>query len=487
MVRHCLVGSPTSMDYSKDPQRVRAYAPYPMIPQSYPAAGPAGNQTQSLVPSQSPLPNFPHQQHQLNFENMNYQNIQYSPVGPFAYNPHYPVMVPPHFQMHTSATGPNLEQAPYYHPQAFPNPPLYPPTGFVPTYPAGYSSFVNPQQLPYNQNHLPSPVQSVATSVESAGFSNSQAFSSPTTTVASPTTTTATQKRMRKSPVIASTPLNTLSAYEDELADLQSPTMSDFSCKGGPTNVYIKGLPQTMTDKQLKAMILPFGNVISSKAIIDRPSGVCKGYGFAKFTTLESAQECIKDLKSKNFEATVARDSFYSKLKDLADNDSTNLYVSNLPTNWNEEKITAIFPEYAISKCRLLVNQKGASRGVAFVTFEDRGVCDEIIEKFNGIELDEPNHHLPLQVRYADTLAQKKLKKEKAQVGQFPKKSVLANHEQIIQRSLTLTTGVSDMSLSGSSPLLPQGNQKGWKKSETPINAPPTPPRSVISAEENQQ
>ncbi|KAF3926635.1 hypothetical protein AA313_de0210143 [Arthrobotrys entomopaga] len=466
MVRHSMAGSSTSMDYSKDPQRVRAFAPYPMIPQSYPAAGPAGNQSQSLVPSQSPLPNFPHQQNQVNVDNMSYQNMPYSPVGGFAYNPHYPVMVPPHFQIHTSATGPNPEQAPYYHPQVFPNPAHYPPTGFVPTYPAGYSSFVNPRQPPYNQYHLPSPVQSVATSVGSTGFSNFHPFSSPTTTVASTVTTATTQRRMRKSPVIASTPLKTLPAHDDELADFQSPTMNGFSCKSGPTNVYIKGLPPTMTDKQLRAMIAPFGNVISSKAIIDRPSGVCKGYGFAKFTTLESAQECIKDFKSKSFEATVARDSFYSKLKDLADNESTNLYVSNLPTNWNEEKIIAIFPGYAISKCRLLVNQRGASRGVAFVTFEDRNICDEIIEKFNGIELDEPHHHLPLQVRYADTLAQKRLKKEKAQVGQFPKKSVLANHEHIMQRSLTLSAGVSNMSLSGSCPLLPQGNQKGWTKSE---------------------
>ncbi|KAK6515328.1 hypothetical protein TWF506_007672 [Arthrobotrys conoides] len=285
----------------------------------------------------------------------------------------------------------------------------------------------------------------------------------------------------RKPPVIASTPRVPQDDDDDyEPMDPMSPISVDFSDDGSPTNVYIKGLPESTTDKQLLEMVSPFGEVISSKAIVDRPSGTCKGYGFAKFTCTESAKACIEYLKSKSYEATVARDSFYSKLKCFADLESTNLYVSNLPTNWGEERIKSIFPGYKISKCRLLVGYRGQSRGVAFVTFEGREVCDEVIEKFSGIQLNQRGHHLPLQVRYADTLAQKQLKQEQQAVGQFPKRSVLMNHKQTLEKGMRLN--ITKMELGPPVPL----HLRNWRTPRAPpVNAPPTPPRSVISSEED--
>ncbi|KAK6356253.1 hypothetical protein TWF718_000625 [Orbilia javanica] len=280
----------------------------------------------------------------------------------------------------------------------------------------------------------------------------------------------------RKSPVIASTPRVPLD--EDEQEDPMSPVSVDFGDDGA--NVYIKGLPEDTTDKKLLEMVSPFGEIISSKAILDRPSGSCKGYGFAKFASIISAKACIEHLKTQSYEATIAKDSFYSKLKGLADLQSTNLYVSNLPTNWNEAKIIALFPGYKISKCRLLVGQRSQSRGVAFVTFEDREVCDEVIDKFTGIQLEEKGHHLPLQVRYADTLAQKRLKKEHQAVGQFPKPSVLRNHQETLEKGMRLNRNRSD-----SGALVPL-HMRSWRAlGAPPVNAPPTPPRSVISAEED--
>ncbi|KAF3938055.1 Nucleolin [Dactylella cylindrospora] len=467
MVRNHFADSSNNMDHNNvDNQRSRGYNyPYPMVPQAFPAAGPVGNVgVQAQAAHQLYHAQHQHQHHsqqQGNFE-MGFQSVQPPAPGPYSYIPQYPHMVAP-FQMHP---GMNSEVAPFYHSQ-FPQG-YYP--SFIPPYPAasGYSPIVPPQ--PSYVPFLHSPAQSIATSAGSLACSTRKDPSSPTTMVVS----TPSKKVARKSPVIAATP-GKPAPVEEESFEMPSPTASEFSGLSSATNVYIKGLPSTMTDKQLKEMVAPFGDVISSKAIVDRPSGVCKGYGFAKFTNKESAEECIKALLEKKFEVTVARDSFYSRLKDLADLESTNLYVSNLPPSWNEERIISIFTNYEATQCRLLVNPRGQSRGVSFVTFKDRNVCDEIIEKFNGISLQEPNHTLPLQVRYADTQAQKKLKKEKAAVGQFPKKSVMAQHEK---QRIMMSSG----------PLLPRNGQ--WTKKETPtllegVNAPPTPPQSVISAEED--
>ncbi|KAK6499763.1 hypothetical protein TWF481_010120 [Arthrobotrys musiformis] len=447
------------------------HTPYPAVAQTTPTAGLVGHPPQaprSHAHPQLQPPSFHHNPQYGVYENMNFTNMHYhSASSPHFFNNNpFPLhLVPPVFPLHPIPG----QEASYYHPQPFP--PLHP-SAFIPFHPLprGFASFVKPPQAPYN--HLPSPVPSVGASTSSAGFSTSNGLSSPTTTISS------TNTMIRKLPVIASTPR--VPPEDDEDMAPMSPISIDFSEDRSPTNVYIKGLPENMTDKGLLDLVSPFGEIISSKAIIDRPSGNCKGYGFAKFTTIESATACIADLRSKDYDAAFAKDSFYSKLKGLADVESTNLYVSNLPSHWTESRVVSLFPGYYVIKCRLLVGGRGQSRGVAFVTFENRDICDEVIEKFSGISLNERGHHLPLQVRYADTVAQKQLKKEQQAVGQFPKKSVLINHQQTLERGMRL-----NFSKMESAALVPL-HLRNWRAPRAPpVNAPPTPPRSVISAEED--
>lgn len=59
----------------------------------------------------------------------------------------------------------------------------------------------------------------------------------------------------------------------------------------------------------------------------------------------------------------------------------------------------------------------GNSRGVGFAHFESREICDEVIRKFNGISTGEEG--LLMNIRYADTPAQKELKRVTAERRQF--------------------------------------------------------------------
>lgn len=79
-------------------------------------------------------------------------------------------------------------------------------------------------------------------------------------------------------------------------------------------------------------------------------------YGFARYETVEQAEDCIRGLVSLKYEAGFARvydfhstisyfiliqssyqESFNARLKTLADPNSTNVYVSNLPRSMNEK------------------------------------------------------------------------------------------------------------------------------------------------------
>ncbi|KAI9592379.1 hypothetical protein BDF19DRAFT_388424 [Syncephalis fuscata] len=182
------------------------------------------------------------------------------------------------------------------------------------------------------------------------------------------------------------------------------------------TNVYIRGLPSTTTDEGLHAMCATFGAIVSSKAIIDQKNGECKGYGFVMYVNEDQARMSMNALNAKGFQASFAKESFSTKLKNLQDPNSTNIYVSNLPLDFDEAKLEELFQPYKILSHRILRDNSNVSRGVGFARMESRDSAVAVIQKFNGFVM--PGSSLPLQARFADSPAQKKLK------GQLARKRI---------------------------------------------------------------
>lgn len=156
------------------------------------------------------------------------------------------------------------------------------------------------------------------------------------------------------------------------------------------------------------------------------------------------------DFWGTNFSAK--QESFNSRLKAEGDDESTNLYISNLPRHFSEAVSTnkpfiAIFLTLAGTRnciprihdplkqdppgwhgkqprCRIC----SVSFAISLLTcniclltrldsFESRDVCDRIIEEFQNLKLGPDG--LPMQIRYADTPAQKELKRITSERRQF--------------------------------------------------------------------
>ncbi|KAL1876552.1 hypothetical protein Daus18300_002796 [Diaporthe australafricana] len=185
----------------------------------------------------------------------------------------------------------------------------------------------------------------------------------------------------------------------------------------GNKNVYIRGLHPTTDDDLLMKYASRFGEVEQSKAIIDTATGACKGFGFAKFKSSRDSEKCIQAFYLLGYEVGFARESFNARLKAEGDDESTNLYISNLPKSVTEAQLVAIFDPYQIMSSKILRDSMGNSRGVGFARFESRDVCEEVIRRYHGQAIGD--ECFLMQVRYADTPSQKELKRVTAERRQY--------------------------------------------------------------------
>jgi len=218
---------------------------------------------------------------------------------------------------------------------------------------------------------------------------------------------------------------STVSRSNSCMPSLSSPASSTASSNGPiqpSTNIYIRNLPSTTTDDSLYQMCKQYGTIVSAKAMVDIRTNECKGFGFVMYETEEQARKAIDALNKLKYYVSFARsgtpssqESYSSRLKTLEDSTSMNIYISNLPIDVDEKQLLNLFKPHKVLSHRILRNEDGVSRGVGFARFSTRAAAQSVIDTYNNTML--PNSDHPLQVRFADSVAQKRLKSQIAIVN----------------------------------------------------------------------
>uniref|UniRef100_A0A674PK73 RNA binding motif single stranded interacting protein 1 n=1 Tax=Takifugu rubripes TaxID=31033 RepID=A0A674PK73_TAKRU len=148
------------------------------------------------------------------------------------------------------------------------------------------------------------------------------------------------------------------------------------------TNLYIRGLSPSTTDHDLVKLCQPFGKIVSTKAILDKTTNKCKGYGFVDFDSPSAAQKAVTTLKSTGIQAQMAKQQ---------EQDPTNLYISNLPLSMDEQELENMLKHFGqVISTRILRDFSGHSRGVGFARMESTEKCDAVISHFNGKFIKTP-------------------------------------------------------------------------------------------------
>lgn len=148
------------------------------------------------------------------------------------------------------------------------------------------------------------------------------------------------------------------------------------------------------------------------------------------------AETALQQLPLHGLTTSWAKESFSTKLRKLSDNTSTNVYVSNLPMEMTPHQLEQLFTPHVVVSLRILLDDHGDSRGVGFVRLRDRDTAQECIDKLHGkVRRKSGNRsrvHVvlngffaqilsgqttPLQARFADSEAQKRLKQSISQAS----------------------------------------------------------------------
>ncbi|KAF0768544.1 protein alan shepard isoform X7, partial [Aphis craccivora] len=209
------------------------------------------------------------------------------------------------------------------------------------------------------------------------------------------------------------------------------------------TNLYIRGLNQNTMDKDLITMCSQYGNIVSTKAILDKNTNKC--YGFVDFESGSCADAAVKGLQAKGVQAQMAkvgipvqrraatisnsklpfvritkRCALATRPKENKENseldlkinsfktsqqqeqDPTNLYIANLPPNFKENDLDTLLSKFGqVVSTRILRDTNMVSKGVGFARMDSKEKCEQIIQMFNGNPL--PGSKEPLLVKFADS------------------------------------------------------------------------------------
>lgn len=180
--------------------------------------------------------------------------------------------------------------------------------------------------------------------------------------------------------------------------------------KSGLGNIFIKNLDKTIDNKAMYDTFSAFGNILSCKVVQDENGG-SKGYGFVHFETEEAANKAIEKVNGMLLNGKkVFVGRFVSRKereKELGEKAKlfTNVYVKNLPEDFNDDKLYDLFEPYGhITSHKVMFKDDGKSRGFGFVAFEDPESAERAVEELNGKELSDGK---PLYVGRAQKKAER--------------------------------------------------------------------------------
>ncbi|XP_023837746.1 ELAV-like protein 2 [Salvelinus sp. IW2-2015] len=93
--------------------------------------------------------------------------------------------------------------------------------------------------------------------------------------------------------------INTLNGLRLQTKTIKVSYARPSSASIRDANLYVSGLPKTMTQKELEQLFSQYGHIITSRILVDQVTGVSRGVGFIRFDRRIEAEQAIKCLNGE--------------------------------------------------------------------------------------------------------------------------------------------------------------------------------------------
>jgi len=186
------------------------------------------------------------------------------------------------------------------------------------------------------------------------------------------------------------------------------------------TNVYVKHLPEDVTEEELKDLFAEHGEITSVFMPTDA-NGKSKGFAFVNFSESKSAVEAVDELNGKDYKEkklyvgrAQKKEERERELREKGEKvrqdiqkkyQGVNLYIKNLSDEMTEERLREIFAAFGTITSAKIAAQGSKSRGFGFVCYSNPEEATKAITEMNGKMIDQkPLYvalHQPKEIRRA--------------------------------------------------------------------------------------
>eukprot|EP00993_Chasmostoma_nieuportense_P005299 NODE_592_length_2042_cov_101.207833_g550_i0.p1 GENE.NODE_592_length_2042_cov_101.207833_g550_i0~~NODE_592_length_2042_cov_101.207833_g550_i0.p1 ORF type:complete len:612 (+),score=174.25 NODE_592_length_2042_cov_101.207833_g550_i0:113-1948(+) len=157
-------------------------------------------------------------------------------------------------------------------------------------------------------------------------------------------------------------------------------------------NIFIKSLHPAIDNKALYDTFSAFGNILSCK-VVTNSTGESAGYGFVHFETEEAANNAIAKVNGMLLNSKqVYVGQFVHRTNRQAEKKEsfTNVYLKHLAPTLTKAELDAAMAKFgAIKSSMLATTETGASRGFAFINFEEHAAALKAIEELHDTNSEQ--------------------------------------------------------------------------------------------------
>ena len=153
-------------------------------------------------------------------------------------------------------------------------------------------------------------------------------------------------------------------------------------------------------DHEITAAFAAYGKIVSAKVMVNKATGLSKGFGFVSYDNQTAAQTAIAAMNGFEIEGKRLKVELKKAKGELGAMGGSeqggpgpagcNLFIYHCPANWGDDDLKTAFAAYGQIVSATIMKDKttGLSKGFGFVSFDNPIAAQQAIMAMNGLEID---------------------------------------------------------------------------------------------------